>query len=158
LEKKASITSGQSNRHASHASFPSSSISLDRLLADLLLEHNRANPFNPVFDPSSEIIGIIQWYHLYRKWYQPKDEVDTKKITNLGDHIVHVLHVLHILYRYAYYAYFTYCVPFWYPEQCRTVFPYTNGHGHPVMATGKNHSILHTLEMLHTVVMLLVCQ
>ena len=38
-------------------------------------------------------------------------------------------------------TYFAYCR---YLEQCQIVFPYTNGHGNPIMATGKNHSILHT--------------
>jgi hypothetical protein len=55
---------------------------LDGLLADVVLEH-------PAFDPFSELIGItmlfIQWYHLYRSRYPPKDEVDIKDLTNLGE-------------------------------------------------------------------------
>ncbi len=61
---------------------------LDGLLADVVLDHNM-DPFNPVFDPSSELIGItmlfIQWYHLYRRRYPPKDGVNIKVLTNLGE-------------------------------------------------------------------------
>ncbi len=35
---------------------------LDGLLADVVLEHKRANPFNPVFDLSSELIGIAMLF------------------------------------------------------------------------------------------------
>ena len=38
----------------------------------------------------------------------------------------------------------TYCACFRYLEQCEIVFPFINGHGKPIMATGKNHSIRHT--------------
>jgi hypothetical protein len=31
---------------------------LDGLLMDVVLEHNRAHPLNPVFDPSRELIDI----------------------------------------------------------------------------------------------------
>ena len=31
-----------------------------------------------------------------------------------------------------------------YLEQCEIVFPFINGNGNPIMATGKNHSIRHT--------------
>jgi len=62
---------------------------LDGLLADVVLAHNRANPFNQVFDPSTELIGItmlfIQWYNLYRRRFPPKDEVDIKDLTSLGE-------------------------------------------------------------------------
>ena len=62
---------------------------LDGLLADVVLEHNRENPFNPVFDPSSELIGItmllFQWYNLYQRRFPPKDEVDVQDMTNLGE-------------------------------------------------------------------------
>ncbi len=62
---------------------------LDGLLADVVLEHNRANPFNPAFDPSSELIGIttlfIQWYHLHHRQYPPKDEMDIKDLTSLSE-------------------------------------------------------------------------
>ncbi len=62
---------------------------LDGLLADVVVEHNRNNPFNPVFDPSSELIGItllfIQWYNLYRRRFPPKDEVDVQNLTILGE-------------------------------------------------------------------------
>ena len=62
---------------------------LDGLLADVVIAHNRANPFNPVFDPSTELIGItmlfIQWYNLYLRRFPPKDEVDIKDLTSLGE-------------------------------------------------------------------------
>ena len=61
---------------------------LDGLLMDVVLEHNRAHPLKPVFDPSHELIGItllfIQWFHLYRRRYPPKDEVDLQTLTTLG--------------------------------------------------------------------------
>jgi hypothetical protein len=52
----------------------------DGLLADVVLDYNREHPLNPVFDPSSELIGItmifIEWYNLYHRRNPPKDEVD----------------------------------------------------------------------------------
>ena len=56
---------------------------------DVVHEHNRDNPFNPVFDPSSKLIGItmlfIQWYNLYWRRFPPKDGVDVQDMTNLGE-------------------------------------------------------------------------
>ena len=70
---------------------------LDGLLADEVREHNRAHPLNPVVDPSSELIGItlvlIQWYNLYRRRYPPKDEVDIRVLSALGEKYVHILHM-----------------------------------------------------------------
>ena len=61
---------------------------LDRLLTDVVLEHNRAHPLNPIYDPSSQLIGItllfIRWFHLYRRRYPPKDEVDIQTLDTLG--------------------------------------------------------------------------
>jgi hypothetical protein len=78
---------------------------LDRLLANEVLEQNRAKPLNPVLDPSSELIGItmvfIQWYNLYRRRYPPNDEVHIQDLTALGErceHVLHILHSLHILH------------------------------------------------------------
>ena len=51
------------------------------------------------------------------------------------------MHIVHILYKNLY---FTYNVYYRYLEQCQTVFPYKKGNGHPFMADGKNHSIIHT--------------
>ena len=72
---------------------------LDGLLADEVLEHNRAHPFNPALDPSSELIGItlvfIQWYNLYRRRYPPKDEVDIQVLTTLGERYEHIYNILH---------------------------------------------------------------
>ena len=45
---------------------------------------------------------------------------------------------------FAYLTYFTYSAYFRYLQQCVIVFPYRNGNGNPIMATGKNHSIIHT--------------
>ncbi len=75
---------------------------LDGLLADEVLEHNRLRPLNPALDPSSELVGItlifIQWYNLYRRRYQPKDEVDIQDLATLGDRCEHIKHILHIVY------------------------------------------------------------
>ncbi len=72
---------------------------LDGLLADEVLEHNRAHPFNTALDPSSELIGItllfIQWYNLYRRRYLPKDEVDIQVLTALGERCEHIYNILH---------------------------------------------------------------
>ncbi len=77
---------------------------LDGLMADEVLEHNRAHPSNPTLDPSNVLIGItmlfIQWYNLYRRRYPPKVEVDIQHLSALGErceHIEHILHILHVL-------------------------------------------------------------
>ena len=70
---------------------------LDGLVADEVLEHNRAHPSNPILDPSNELIGItmlfIQWYNLYRRRYPPKDEVDIQHLTVLGERCEHIEHI-----------------------------------------------------------------
>ena len=46
-----------------------------------------------------------------------------------------------------YTTYLTYCAYYRYLKQCRVVFFYINGNGangNPIMATGKNHSMIHT--------------
>jgi len=59
------------------------------LLDDVVLDHKREHPLNPVFDPSNELIGItmifIEWYNLYRRRYPPKDEVDIKILSTLAE-------------------------------------------------------------------------
>ena len=79
---------------------------LDGLLADEVLEHNRAHPLNLVLDPSSELIGItilfIQWYNLFRRRFPPKDQVDLQDLTSLGERCENIYHIV------AYYTYFTY--------------------------------------------------
>ena len=45
---------------------------------------------------------------------------------------------MHIIPYITYFSYSRYL------EQCEIVFPYINGNGNPIMATGKNHSIRHT--------------
>ena len=44
----------------------------------------------------------------------------------------------------TYYAHLTYTAYCRYLEQCVIVFPYKNGNDNLIMATGKNHSIIHT--------------
>lgn len=55
---------------------------LEGLLTEEVDEHNRKNPFNPVIDPSPELVDItmllISWYHLYRRRNPPKDEDDIR--------------------------------------------------------------------------------
>ncbi len=55
---------------------------LDGLMADEVLEYNKAHLLNPILDPSNKLIGItmlfIQWYNLYSRRYPPKDEVDIR--------------------------------------------------------------------------------
>ncbi len=51
-------------------------------------KYNRQNPFEPITDPSDECIGIvllfIDWYHLFRRRYPPKDEVDIQDLQVLS--------------------------------------------------------------------------
>ena len=74
---------------------------LDGLLADEVLEHNRAHLFDPALDPSSELIGItlafIPLYHLFRRRYSPKDEVDIQVLAALSERCGHIQHTLHLL-------------------------------------------------------------
>jgi hypothetical protein len=60
-------------------------------------------------------------------------------LTTLGErcghiqhiHIMNISHILHIVHvRYL--------------EECQILFPFINGNGDPIMATGKNHSMRHT--------------
>ncbi len=70
---------------------------LDGLMANEVLEHNRAHPLDPILDPSNELIGItmlfIQWYNLYRRRYPPKDEVDIQHLTVLDERCEHIEHI-----------------------------------------------------------------
>jgi hypothetical protein len=46
------------------------------------------NPFDPITDPSDQCIGIvlllIDWYHLFRRHYPPKDELDIQDLQGLS--------------------------------------------------------------------------
>ena len=61
---------------------------LHNLLEEEVKEYNNKNPFDPITDPSDECIGIvllfIDWYHLYRRRYPPKDEVDIQDLQALS--------------------------------------------------------------------------
>ena len=56
--------------------------------------------------------------------------------------ILSIFYIFYIFYKEI--AYLTYCAYFRYLQECQIVFPYTNGHDNLIMATGKNHSMLHT--------------
>jgi hypothetical protein len=85
---------------------------LDGLLADVVLEYNQEYPLIPVFDPSSELIGItiafIEWYNLYRRRYPPKDEVDIKTFGTLGEKKVQTAHISYFSTYNTYFAYLIY--------------------------------------------------
>jgi len=57
---------------------------LHNLLEEEVEEYNSIHPFDPIVDPSNECIGIvlvfIDWYHLFRRRYPPKDEVDIQDL------------------------------------------------------------------------------
>ena len=61
---------------------------LHNLLLEEVEEYNRANPFDPITDPSDECIGmvllLINWYHLFRQRFPPKDEVDIQDLQNMS--------------------------------------------------------------------------
>ncbi len=61
---------------------------LHNLFEEEVKEYNRANPFDPNTDPSDQCIGIvlllIDWYHLYRRRFPPKDEVDIQDLQDLS--------------------------------------------------------------------------
>ena len=63
---------------------------LHNLLEDEVAEYNSKNPFDPITDPSDEciriVLALLQWYHLYRRRFPPKDEVDIQdlQVMSLG--------------------------------------------------------------------------
>jgi hypothetical protein len=61
---------------------------LHNLLLEEVEEYNRANPFDPITDPSDECIGIvlllIDWYHLFRRRFPPKDQVDIQALQDMS--------------------------------------------------------------------------
>ncbi len=61
---------------------------LHNLLLEEVEEYNRANPFDPITDPSDECIGIvlllIDWYHLFRRRFPPKDRVDIQALQDMS--------------------------------------------------------------------------
>ena len=76
---------------------------LHNLLEEEVEEYNRHHPFDPITDPSDECIGIvlvfIDWYHLYRRRFPPKDEVDIQdlQVKSLG--YILIIHIVLILLR-----------------------------------------------------------
>jgi hypothetical protein len=85
---------------------------LHNLLEEEVEEYNRHNPFDPVVDPSDECIGIvllfIDFYHLFRRRYPPKDEVDIQdlQVLSLWYYIIQLILLTNTLF--TYFTYFTY--------------------------------------------------
>jgi hypothetical protein len=56
---------------------------------DEVEEYNSRHPFNPIQDPSSQLIDMVllllTWYHLYRRQIPAKDEDDIKTLRKLAD-------------------------------------------------------------------------
>ena len=69
---------------------------LHNLLEEEVEEYNSQNPFDPITDPSDECIGIVllflNWYHLYRRRYPPKDEVDIQDLQALSLGYLLIIH------------------------------------------------------------------
>ncbi len=61
---------------------------LHNLFEEEVEEYNSMNPFDPITDPSNECIGIvvlvIDWYHLFRRRFSPKDKVDIRDLQALS--------------------------------------------------------------------------
>jgi hypothetical protein len=61
---------------------------LHNLLEEEVEEYNSTHIFDPIVDPSNEMIGIvllfIDWYMLFRRRYPPKDEVDIQNLQGLS--------------------------------------------------------------------------
>ena len=70
---------------------------LHNLLEEEVEEYNIHNPIDPINDPSDECIGIVlsllNWYHLYRRHFQPKDEIDIQALQAL---ILGYLLIMHL--------------------------------------------------------------
>ena len=87
---------------------------------------------------------LIQWYNLYHRRYLPKVEVDIQDLTTVTAQWVKGVNIFSIVYTFLIYCLFTYCAYYRYLEQCQILFPYANGHGNLITATGKNDNIGHT--------------
>ena len=61
---------------------------LHNLFEEKVEEYNRANPFEPITDPSDQCIGIvlllIDWYVLFCRRFPPKDEVDIQDLQDMS--------------------------------------------------------------------------
>ena len=61
---------------------------MHNLLEEEVAEYNSTHIFDPIVDPSNEMIGIvllfIDWYMLFRRRYPPKDEVDIQDLQGLN--------------------------------------------------------------------------
>ena len=53
-------------------------------MQDEVAAHNLSNPFQPIHDPSRQLVGmallLLSWYRLYRRQMPSKDEEDIKKL------------------------------------------------------------------------------
>ena len=62
---------------------------LDNVMHDEVAAHNLKNPFQPIHDPSLELVGMVllllSWYRLYRRQMPSKDEEDMKTFKQLGE-------------------------------------------------------------------------
>jgi hypothetical protein len=61
---------------------------LHYLLEEDVEEYNRSNPFDSICDPSDEcfqmVLLLLEWYHLYRRRFPPKGEVDIQDLQALS--------------------------------------------------------------------------
>jgi hypothetical protein len=69
------------------------------------------------------------------------DELDIQDLTSLGERCK--TYFTYFTY-FSYITYLAYCANESYLEQCKSVYPNTNRNGNPLVATGKNQSILLT--------------
>jgi hypothetical protein len=61
---------------------------LHNLLEEEVVEYKRKNLFEPIRDPSDEFIQMVllllEWYHLHRRRFPPKDGVDIQNLQALS--------------------------------------------------------------------------
>ena len=76
---------------------------LHHLLEEEVKEYNSHNPFDPITDPSDECIGIVlsllNWYHLYRRRFPPKDEIDIQDLQALSLGYLLIIHLSLTMHR-----------------------------------------------------------
>ncbi len=116
---------------------------LDGLLTDVMLDYKRE---------LSQVSSLgLQWFlmngtmwiadgiHQTTRWISRSLAPWVKSTWRLCtfDFFQHISHILHLWY-------LTYFVHVRYLDQYQIVFPYTNKLDNPIMATGKNHIIVHT--------------
>ncbi len=117
---------------------------MDKLLQDVVQEHSRNFPLQPVYHPRSwlelpcysfdGVCSIADNFHQRMRWMSKKWLFSVSSKNTF--YIFHILYIFYIFY--VYYACMTYSFDcFRYHEQCLVVFQYKNKHDHPIMATGK---------------------